>query len=90
MFNVSERRATERTPPERERSPARQRAIATQADSCVALYIQYGPYKQFLIGLILGVAIIFPCLSQCFDCNIDYINCCNILIKFVYVHNEAH
>ena len=30
---VSARRATERTPPERERSPARQRALATQADT---------------------------------------------------------
>ena len=40
--NMSARRATGRTPPERERSPARQRALATQADSCVALYNQYG------------------------------------------------
>ena len=39
---MNARRATERTPPERERSSARQRALATQADSCVALYIQYG------------------------------------------------
>ena len=40
--NVSARRATKHTPPERERSPARQEALATQADSCVALYIQHG------------------------------------------------
>ena len=37
--NMSTRRSTEFTPPERERSPARQRALATQADGCVALYI---------------------------------------------------
>ena len=43
MFNnVNARRATEHAPPERERSPARQSALATQADSCVALYIQCG------------------------------------------------
>ena len=40
--NVSARRATERIHPERERSLARQRELTTQADTWVALYIQYG------------------------------------------------
>ena len=40
--NVSARHSTKCTHPERERSPARQRVLATQADSCVTLYIQYG------------------------------------------------
>ena len=43
FINVSARYATERTPPERERLPARLRALATNsADTYVALYIQYG------------------------------------------------
>ena len=46
---MNARRTTDRTPPERERSPSRQSELETQADRCVALYIQYGDVQTIFV-----------------------------------------
>ena len=85
--NASARRATGRTPPERERSPARYRALATQAGWCVA-YTGTMATVQFLISSALCVALFHIYLLQYFYCSIDQMKCFSMLVSAIYVHNR--